>query len=220
MKKLIDAWLTIWIHLISFLVGGAVCYTVTNWAHVSWQQISLAIFLVVFLLHIIEEGELPGGFYYMYNTVFDPQNQLYDRYPINRFSEMIENFLGIMLPLADFWFLANNTTVTACLSICIVEVPGHLVTGKKMKERLASKGKTNWYNPGLVTDLLGFLPVGIYLVVMLVLARASLAELGLGLLLGVASMLICIHLPDKVFMSKNSPFVYDHDYGYFNRFLT
>ena len=54
---------------------------------------------------------------------------------------------------------------------------------------------------------------------MLVLARASLAELGLGLLLGVASMLICIQLPDKLFMSKTSPFVYNHDYGYFNRFL-
>lgn len=220
MSKFLKGWLKIWIHVISFFVGGIVFYMFINWGSIPWQQKTLGFFLLVFLLHIIEEGDLPGGFYYMYNTVFNPDNQLFDRYPINRKSEMIENFLGITVTMIYFWFFPNNKTVIACLMICIVEVPGHLMTGKKMKEHLKGKGKRTWYNPGLATTLLGFLPTAIYMVVMIAMNGASLLDFVFGILLGIVSMQLCIKLPDKVFMDKNSPYVYTEGYGYFDKFLS
>lgn len=219
MTKFWNGWLKIWIAVIAFFAGGALFYVLTNWSITSWQQKSLAFFLTVMIVHINEEGVLPGGFFYMYNTVFDPTNTLYDRYPINRFSEMLENFLGVVSALICFWFFPNTYTATAYLLVCLIEIPGHIVIGYKMKQQLAVKGKRTIYNPGLASVICGFLPLAVYIIVHLVTSGAGLWQIVGGFVLGLVLVTVCIRVPDKVFMDKNSSYVFPADYGYFNKFL-
>ncbi|VDG22718.1 HXXEE domain-containing protein [Lactiplantibacillus mudanjiangensis] len=194
MSKLMTIWFKIWLCVISFLA--------------------------ILVIHIIEEGTLPGGFFYMYNTVFNPDNALYDRYPINRFSEMIENFFGVIACTICFWFFSNTLTVILWFVVCLVEIPGHLVTGIKIKHILESKGKTKRtiYNPGLVSDMLGFLPVAIVMFYNLIRTEISWYQWIEGVILGIVMMLICIQIPDKIFMNKNTRNVYTEGYGYFDKF--
>ncbi|ETY72597.1 hypothetical protein LFAB_16695 [Lactiplantibacillus fabifermentans T30PCM01] len=220
MSKLVNNWFKIWLSVIAFLAGETFFAVVSAGSWMTWQQRIIGIFLTVLVVHIIEEGTLPGGFFYMYNTVFDPQNKLYDRYPINRFSEMIENFFGVLVATACFWFWPNTVTVIMWFAVCLVEIPGHLVTGIKMRRLLRAQGKVKRtiYNPGLVSDLLGFLPLAIVMLVNLVRTGTTWQQWLGGLALGVVSMLVCIQIPDKLLMNKKSRYVYTNGYGYFDKF--
>lgn len=220
MSKPMQIWFKIWLCIISFLAGGTFFTAVTAGNWMSWQQRIIGIFLAILVVHIIEEGTLPGGFFYMYNTLFNPENTLYDRYPINRFSEMIENFLGVVACTICFWFFPNTLTVILWFAVCLVEIPGHLVTGLKTKHALEAKGKIKKtiYNPGLVSDMLGFLPMAIVMLCNLVRSGTTWIQWIGGIILGVVMMLLCIQIPDKVFMNKNTRNVYTEGYGYFDKF--
>ena len=220
--KLYEKWMKIWLYIISILAGGALFLLIYNGSEMSFQQIALGLTVIVLYLHIMEEGIIPGGFHIMYNTLFatkEDGNSLLDRYPMNRLMEMISNFLGMILSTVFFLFFPSNSTVIVWLIVSCVEVFAHTVTGLKMKKILADKGKKTIYCPGYFTSIFGFLPLAIYMVVGLINVKPTLIQIMIGLLLGVASMLININLPEKYLRDKNTRFVFDEGFGYFEKYI-
>lgn len=220
--KLYEKWMKIWLYIISILAGGALFLLIFNGSEMTFQQIALGLTVIVLYLHIMEEGVIPGGFYFMYNTLFATEedgNSLLDRYPMNRFMEMLSNFLGMILSTVFFLFFPNNSTVIVWFLVSCVEVFAHTVTGLKMKKKLANKGKKTIYCPGYFTTIFGFLPLAIYILVGLINAKPTLIQIVIGILLGIASMLININLPEKYLRDKNTRFVFDKEFGYFKKYI-
>ena len=130
-----------------------------------------------------------------------------------------ENCLCIVVASVCFWAFPNNLTSALLLVLCIMEVPGHIMSGIVSKKHISSKGKKTIYNPGLATTVFGFLPLAVY-------AIKEMAENGIlvsqilgGIGLGIVMLLGCVLLPDRIFMSKESPYVFTHGCGYFDKFL-
>lgn len=219
MNKLLKSCLRLWQYAVAFYAGGLVFYLIGNMQSMTWQQIFSGFFTLILVLHVFEEGTLPGGFFYMYNTATDPDNKLYDRYPINEKSETIENFLCIAVSSICFWVFPNNLTSALLLVLCTLEVPGHIISGVVSKKHLATKGKKTIYNPGLATTILGFLPLAVYGIMKMTENGILISQILGGIGLGIAMLLGCVLLPDRIFMSKESPYVFTHGYGYFNKFL-
>lgn len=221
MPKIMKTWFNVWLYVISIMGGGVFFILIYNFNEMTFQQKSLGFLVFVLLLHILEENEFPGGFFYMYNSVFakGTDESLFDRYPMNHLSDMITNFCGMIISTMFFFFSPNNICVIIWLIVCIIEVPGHLVTGYKIMKKLSGKGKKTIYSPGFTTTVFGFLPLGVYMFIGLINANITLKEIVLGLVLGAIVNFSAVQLPEKILKNKDTIYVHDEGYGYFDKFL-
>lgn len=151
MKKLTMHW---------FDFGGLValvllCFILFNYWHLSVLRIILLLSFVSLLLHQVEEYRFPGYFPGMLNrALYKSSNP--DRFPLNAKSAFIINVcLGWSVYFLAAFFAEKVLWIAiASFMISIGNIVAHTIL-------FNIKGKT-FYNPGMLTSLLLFLPISIY----------------------------------------------------------
>ena len=151
-----------------------------TYANIDGFRVLLIVSLITLLLHQFEEYQFPGGFPRMVNRVmFGSKNT--ENYPLNPRTAFIINVvigwgsytLAIIFGASAVWL------ATATIMVSIGNVLAHTLLFK-------IKGRT-WYNPGMLTALVLFLPISIYYFVYISTHdMLRLGSLATGVLLGIA----------------------------------
>ncbi len=216
--KAMKTWLRMWLYVICAIGGGALFIAIYDWKNLSSSQISIAGFVVVLMFHVLEEWKFPGGFYYMYNSLFSHDETLLDHYPMSQMTDMITNTSGMITGMLFFFLCPKNFSVVIFLTVCVAELIVHFITGMKMKKYYASRGKKTVYNPGWGTVILGFLPLSIYMIWGLQNSNATGRDIMIGIGLGIVVMLVEVMSPHVFLINKNSPYAFTWGKGYFEKF--
>lgn len=218
MEFIINAWLSIWLYV---MVGIGVFLGILVWKNrKTWDTVNIlcTLAVIVLVLHVIEEWVLPGGLHYSYN--FSHGSTILSRYPMNRLTDMITNFGGVVLgcTVLKFWGFRKPAGIAVML-FSAFEVIIHIVIGINSLQTFGQYGMQILYSPGLVTSLFGFLPVSAGLGIHLFKKenRATIKQW----IMAVAAMLgfcfLLINLPEMVLGDKNSPYTFT-DRGYYEQF--
>lgn len=144
-------------------------------------QFLLILNLLFLFAHQFEEYQLPGGAPVIINRVVYDETTLADHYPGNGLSIMVVNVVAWLIYLVAI-LLPNVTWLgLGVVLFSLFQILGH---GLEMPIKLKA-----WYNPGLATSVLLFLPLGIVFIRTI----ASLHLLHWSTWLGAIGMLIgCI----------------------------
>lgn len=146
-----------WIRKQWYWVGLASLILVGGWLLIAHPQLgSLRLMMILNLLclfaHQFEEYRLPGGAPMVINRVVYDEKQQPDRYPGNEWSIVLVNLsawviylIAIMIPNV-IWFGMG------VMFFSLFQILGHCL-------EMNIKLKT-WYNPGMATTILLFLPLG------------------------------------------------------------
>lgn len=134
---------------------------------------------ITMLVHQYEEYGWPGGFPPLVNLVVWPRNKP-DRYPLNQNGAMVINLIwSYVFYLAPVFFPTVIWLALGPMLVGLLQVIAHgILTNVKLKAP---------YNPGMITALLGFLPLGIYYIYLVQtqgLATASDWVLGIAYMAG------------------------------------
>jgi hypothetical protein len=142
-----------WFDLGFVLAGVIGVFLLTS--HLSPLSWLLWVSLLALLLHQFEEYRYPGYFPGMMNVVMY-QSQQPDRYPLNANTALIVN---VVIGWLSYWLAARFGESMLWLGMATMLVS----TGNVMAHTLLFnlRGKT-FYNPGLLTALLLFLPIVVY----------------------------------------------------------
>lgn len=217
MKKILKAWLNIWLYIITLVSGIIIGITIIKWNDWSLQTKIFAFATALLPLHVLEEWRFPGGFHYMYNIM--TKSEIPDRYPMNQLSDMITNLIGIVFGVVVLFVGVNPIFLIMQLFLCLAEIFGHTKGGIFSYKRFKEQGKKTIYNPGLFTTIFGYLPIMVAIIVSFVIDTTPiwwhwLVGIGCGIVLGVISL----KLPEKLTKNENTPYGYDWGNGYFEKF--
>lgn len=133
------------------VVSGAVL--LAAWADLSViQRLMLGQFIVL-NLHFVEEFALPGGFPFIANTVLR-RSDTPRHYPLNQWTAWAgNNWFAFVVYLPAFLWSEVRWLTLAVTLFGFLEVLMHLVPVNVLLR--------GWFNPGLATSVVGFLPLGI-----------------------------------------------------------
>lgn len=172
MEAIINAWLSIWLYV---MVGIGIILAIKAWKNrKNWDKINIlcTLAIIVLVLHVIEEWVFPGGLHYSYNLSHGSNNLA--RYPMNRLTDMITNFGGVLLGCIVLKFRGfRKPAGIAVMLFSMFEVVIHIVIGINSLNTFGKYGMQILYSPGLVTSLFGFLPISIGLAIHLFKKRKS-----------------------------------------------
>ncbi|MDO4154073.1 MAG: HXXEE domain-containing protein [Clostridia bacterium] len=218
METIINAWLAIWLYVmmgIGIYLSWLVYKNRKTWDFIN---IICTLAIVVLVLHVIEEWVLPGGLHYSYNI--DHNSTILSRYPMNRLTDMITNFGGVLLGciVLKFWGFRKPAGIAVML-FSVFEVVIHIVIGIHSMHTFGAYGQNVLYSPGLITSLFGFLPICIALAVHLF-KKANRPTRTQWIMAIVAMFGFCfllINLPEMTLGDENSPYVFT-DRGYYEQF--
>lgn len=140
-----------WFHLGLILFAFLAFYGIREWASFSTVECLLLASLMALPLHQFEEYALPGGGPLVINKVFWREKKDFMNYPGNWNSIMIVNLSAYIFYAAAFLLPHAYWLGLAVILFNLFQVLGH---GLEMN----IKGRT-WYNPGMATSILLFLPV-------------------------------------------------------------
>ena len=128
METLIQDWLTIWLYVISGIGIYLVWLTYKNRKNWSTINILCTLAVVVLVLHVLEEWVLPGGLHYSYNLSHGAD--ILSCYPMNRLTDMITNFGGIVLGVVvlKVWGFRKPAAI-AIMLFSLFEVVIHVMIG-------------------------------------------------------------------------------------------
>lgn len=205
MENLINAWLSVWLYVIS---GIAVALGVKIYKNrKTWDKINIlcTLAIIVPVLHVLEEWVLPGGLHYSYNI--DHGSDILSCYPMNRLTDVITNFGGVVLGciVLKFWGFRKPAGIAVML-FSAFEVVIHIVIGVTSMKAFGEYGMNTLYSPGPVTSLLGFLPVSIALAREIFRSRASVKQWIIAIAVMFAFCFLLINLPEMLLSDKNSPY--------------
>lgn len=218
METIINGWLSIWLYVMT-AIGAYLSWLIyknrKNW---STLNILCTLAVVVLVLHVIEEWVLPGGLHYSYNI--DHGSSILSCYPMNRLTDMITNFGGVLLGciVLKFWGFRKPAGISIML-FSAFEVVIHIVIGINSMRTFGIYGQNIVYSPGLITSLFGFLPICIALAVYL-LKKENRPKMKQWIMAVVAMFGFCfllINLPEMVLGDENSPYAFT-DRGYYEQF--
>ncbi len=217
MKKILKAWLNIWLYIITLVSGIIIGVTIIKWNDWSLQTKIFAFATALLPLHVLEEWRFPGGFHYMYNIM--AKSEIPDRYPMNQLSDMITNLIGIIFGVVVLFVGVNPIFLIMQLFLCLAEIFGHTKGGIFSYKRFKEKGKKTIYNPGLFTTIFGYLPIMVAIIISFVIDKTPiwwhwLVGIGCGIVLGAISL----KLPEKLTKNENTSYGYDWGNGYFEKF--
>lgn len=219
MESILQAWLSIWLYV---MVAIAIWLGVKVYKNrKTWDRINIlcTLAIIVLVLHVIEEWVLPGGLHYSYNIAHG--SQLLSRYPMNRLTDMITNFGGVILGciVLKFWGFRKPAGIAVML-FSAFEVCIHVSIGITDMRLFGPYGMNTLYSPGLVTSLFGFLPVCIGLAVALLRKKEDRPSFRQWVMAVVAMFGFCfllINLPEDLLGKESSPYEFT-DRGYYERY--
>ncbi len=218
METIINAWLSIWLYV---MVGIGIFLGIKVWKNrKTWDKINIlcTLAVIVLVLHVIEEWVFPGGLHYSYN--FSHSSTILSRYPMNRLTDMITNFGGVILGcvVLKFWGFRKPAGVAVML-FSAFEVVIHVVIGISSLQTFGKYGMQTLYSPGLVTSLFGFLPVTIGLAAHLFKKenRATPRQWIMAIVAMFGFCFLLINLPEMVLGDENSPYAFT-DRGYYEKY--
>lgn len=158
--------------------------------------------LLALLAHQFEEYQLPGGAPLIINRVIYNETKLADRYPGNALSICVVNTSAWILYLLSICFYRVYWLGLGLIFFSLFQILGHVL---EMNIKLHT-----WYNPGMATTILLFLPVGWRYIA--IVARQHLVS-GWDWLFGVLVLLACvivtIILPVQLLKDKETKYVID-----------
>ena len=67
--------------MITAIGSGLTVTMIYNWSDWQWSTMLAVFFIIVLVVHVLEEWKFPGGFFYMYNIQHD--SNIPDRYPMD-----------------------------------------------------------------------------------------------------------------------------------------
>lgn len=115
MNVLIIWAIRLWLYVIGGIAGGILCYLVLKRKNISKQKSLVGVFIISLALHILEEWVCPAGLHYIHNL---SMNSPYPNcYPMNQYSDMITNFVAILMSLAVFWKFSENPIAGLTISL-------------------------------------------------------------------------------------------------------
>lgn len=144
-------------------------------------QLLLIFNLMALFAHQFEEYQFPGGAPMIINRVVYDEKQLPDRYPGNSLSICLVNTSAWVIYLISIIFSNVYWLGLGVILFSLFQILGHAL---EMNIKLHT-----WYNPGLATTLLLFLPLGWYFISYL--TRNGLIN-GYDWLFAVVMLLACI----------------------------
>jgi hypothetical protein len=123
------------------------------------QRILIGLFIVM-NLHCFEEFGFPGGFPLFANTKL-MKSSMPDRYPLNQNTAMIGNcFFIYVIYLIPIFFPDQLWLGLGPVLFGLLEFVVHATYNNYLNR--------SFYNPGLATTVLGFLPLGVYYIYFIV----------------------------------------------------
>lgn len=219
MESFLQGWLAVWLYVMAAIAIVLVYKVIKN--RKSWDRLTIlcTLAIVVLVCHVFEEWVFPGGLHYSYNI--SNNGSVLSCYPMNRLTDMITNFgavvLGcIVLKLHGFQKPAAGIVV---FLFCCMEVFMHVAIGITDYGRFHQYGMVFWYDPGLVTSLFGFLPIGVLLFRELFLKkpRPRLVDWIIAIVSTMVFAYLLISLPEKCLKDTNSPYAFT-DRGYYEQY--
>lgn len=219
METILQGWLSIWLYVmaaIGILLGVCIWKNRKEWDKIN---ILCTLAIIVLILHVLEEGVLPGGLHYSYNIAHG--STLLSRYPMNRLTDMITNFGGVILGcvVLKFWGFRKPAAIAVML-FCGFELGIHVAIGIQDMAIFAEYGMNTLYSPGLVTSLFGFLPVGLGLAAELFRKKENRPKLSQWVMAIAATAVFCfllINLPEDLLGKEDSPYEFTNR-GYYECF--
>ncbi len=218
MEKIVNAWLSIWLYVMAAI---GIFLAVKVWKNrKTWDKINVycTLAVIVLVLHVLEEWVWPGGLHYSYN--FSHGSTDLARFPMNRLTDMITNFGGVVLGciVLKIWGFRKPAGIAVML-FSAFEVVIHVVIGINSLKTFGQYGMQTLYSPGLITSLFGFLPVTVGLALHLFKKenRASAKQWIMAVVAMFGLCFLLINLPEMVLGDENSPY-YFTDRGYYEQF--
>ena len=216
MTQLIHSWLSVWLWVATAIAIAFTAFIIRKWNTWGWGDRLVALFAVLIVPHVWEEWVIPGGFHYIYNV--NRGSTILDRYPMSELTDMITNFGLLVVGVVVVVKWGGRTAVAiAAMLFCAVEVLAHTLT---LQIPFGDPGQTSWYDPGLVTALLGYLPLLIGFIVYFV--RNKPHPNGRQWLAGVAMLgvlLFIIFGPEALLKDPQSPYPFPN-HGYYDQFVS
>ena len=187
-----------------FRFGGGLLILIVLGLVLSQPQLTKIQWLLILnfmalLAHQVEEYQFPGGAPMVINRVIYDERELTNRYPGNMQSIMIVNtsawvvyLLSILLP--NVYWLGLGVILFS-----LFQILGHVV---QMNLKLHT-----WYNPGMATTILLFLPIGVaYIDAVTVHGLITSWNWVVALLILIACILLTIVLPVQALKNKQTPY--------------
>lgn len=218
MEKLMNGWLSIWIYVMIFIAIILVAKVIKNKGKWSKLDIYCTLTIAVLAFHVIEEWIFPGGLHYSYNISHG--SSILSSYPMNRLTDMITNFGGVILGCVILkYFRFNKSSSLAVMFFCFMEVVIHILIGVQDLGIFYQYGARLFYDPGLITSIFGFLPLGILLGKELFKSKSK-PKLKDWLYAIVGTFLfafLLINLPEDLLKNENTSY-YFTDRGYYEKY--
>ncbi len=144
-----------WYYLGAVIFVGLGVYLVICWNDLSVLRRLMIMSYMAVLFHQFEEYGWPGGFPAIYNIVFRPVGNRPDRCPLNRQSVIVTNvFVAWAHYILPIFFPDIIWLGFAPLLFGMMQIVFHgVIVNKKMR---------SIYNPGMLSILVMWWPIGIY----------------------------------------------------------
>lgn len=219
METIINAWLSVWLYA---MVAIAIVLGIQIYKNrKTWDKINIlcTLAVIVLVLHVLEEWVFPGGLHYSYNI--DHGSATLSRYPMNRLTDMITNFGGVILGCIVLKFRGfRKPAGVAVMLFSAFEVVIHIVIGITSMKTFGNYGMKIIYSPGLVTSLFGFLFIVIGLARELFFSGKKCPTIkqwviAVAVMFGFCFLLI--NLPEMVLGDEKSPYAFT-DRGYYEQY--
>lgn len=188
-------------HWYQIMLVAFVCmafYALFFGENLSMLQKLLLASLMALPLHQFEEYELPGGGPVVINRVFWGEKDAYRNYPGNWNSIMVVNLSAYIFYILALLLPGQHWLGLATMLFNLFQVLGHCL-------EMNIKGKT-WYNPGMATSLVLFLPISITYIWQ-ILPQTTAGVWGGAFAMLVAMLLLTVILPVQLLKNRQSTYI-------------
>jgi hypothetical protein len=190
-----------------YRVGGIILVIMIGWLlivrpQLDTLQLMMMLNLMALFTHQLEEYQLPGGAPMVINRVVYDETKQPDRYPGNELSIMIVNVSAWVIYVIAIAMPTIIWLDTGVIFFSLFQILGHCL-------EMNFKLKT-WYNPGMATTLLLFLPLGWhYLAYITTHQLLSASGWLMAFITLVACIMLTIILPVQGLKNRNTPYPID-----------
>ena len=206
----------IWLYVMYSIGVVLTILLIANWTNWTVEMKFVVINAIILPLHVFEEWQFPAGFHYQYNLSY--HSKYLDRYPMNRLTDMITNFVGELFIIILLVIGVNKGMVLALTIFSLLEVVIHTMFGIKTYHRFKEKGKKSIYGPGSVTAYVGFGVNGLFQLLWLIKNGVTLNDWGIAVVILIIMLAGMILVPENLLKKEDNEYSFPSA-GYFEKFL-